>query len=82
MKKGQTRDNEHMQEGNSQEDGVKDIDLMTFKDDFETGAVTGLGKQLDLSADRFLTVFSVRLWCNKQDCLEMSLGAHSGFPGQ
>ena len=62
--------------GSGQEDGGEGIDMKTFKGDFENRAVTGPGTQLDLSADRFLTTFSVPLWCNKQDCLKMSLGIH------
>lgn len=61
---------------------LEGINAMTFKGGFENGAVTEPGKQLDLSVDRTLTIFSIPFWCKKQDCLKMSLGKHSRLPGQ
>lgn len=61
---------------------LEGINAMTFKGGFENGAVTGPGKQLDLSVDRTLTIFSIPFCCKKQDYLKMSLGKHSRLPGQ
>lgn len=65
-----------MRKGSGQEDGMEVTDVMISKGDSENRAVTGPGKQSDLSAGRCLTTFGIPLWCNKQDSLKISLETH------